>query len=350
MQLTTSILILGIGCAIVSGMMNGVFTVPMRYLGRLPWENFWLLLMAVACVLMPILMVGIQVPHCIDVYRAAPPHVALYACVSGFAWGFGALMFGQGVSAIGISMGNTLALAISASFGSVLPILVLAPSRFFLPQGKAIVLGMLIGVVGILCFGYAGFQREKSQKNHVTETRGDMVGRARPFWVGLLLCTGSGLLSAVFNIGYSLAQPLMHTAVSMGYSHFAGTNLIWLLMLTCGFLPTLGFCSYLLYKNKTWKDFAAPGAAPFYFLVAAMGLVWWGHTYLYGYASPLLGKLGPAIGWPLTLMAGLITVNSCGYLAGEWKMTRLRDRQWMGLGILITLLAIGVLGYSSMLG
>src|SRR6185437_11775386 len=199
MHLTTSVLIFGISCTIISGIMNGIFTVPMKYLGRLPWENVWIVLMAFACVIMPILMVLIQIPKFMEVFHAAPPHVVFYACACGFAWGFGSIMFGQGVSAIGISMGNTLALAISASFGSVLPILVLAPARLYLPQGKAIVLGTLIGVLGIICFGYAGFRREQSQKDHTDKTRGDMVGYARPFSIGLLLCTGSGLLSAVFN-------------------------------------------------------------------------------------------------------------------------------------------------------
>lgn len=350
MHLAISVLIVGILCAIVSGILNGVSTIPMRYLGRLPWENFWLLMMAVACVVLPTGMAVFQAPHFMDVFRAAPPRVIFYACITGFAWGFGAIMFGQGVSAIGISMGNTLALAISSSFGSVLPILVLAPNRLFLSQGKAIAAGTLIGIVGIVCFGYAGFRREESQKSNAQKARGDMVGHARPFAIGLLLCIGSGFMSAVFNIGYSLAQPLMDTAVHMGYSQFAGTSLIWLLMLGCGFLPTLGFCGRLLYKNGTWRQFAAPGSLTLYLLVLAVALMWWSHVNLYGFASPYLGKLGPAIGWPLTLMVGLITVNAYGFLAGEWDSTRPQDRRWMGAGILITMIAIAVLGWSSTLG
>ncbi|MEO6964306.1 MAG: L-rhamnose/proton symporter RhaT [Acidobacteriaceae bacterium] len=347
---TSSVLVFGIAFAILSGIMNGIFTLPMRYLGQLPWENVWAIVMLVPCVLMPITMVLIAVPGFVHVLAAAPTHAVLFACLLGFAWGFGAIMFGQGVSAIGISMGNTLALAISASFGSVLPILVLAPARLHLAQGHAIILGMLIGVAGIVCFGYAGFRREQSQKDHIELTRGNMVGNARPFGIGLLLCTGSGLLSAIFNIGYSLGQPVMQTAVRMGYSTFAGTDVIWLLMLTCGSVPSLVFCGYLLRKNGTWKQYAAPGSKRLYILVIGMGLMWGGHTYLYGFASPKLGKLGPAIGWPLTLMAALITVNACGFLAGEWKLTRLRDRQWMALGMLVTLAAIAVLGWSSTLG
>lgn len=350
MHLTASVLVLGIACAIISGIMNGIFTLPMRYLGQWSWENVWLLVMLVPCVILPIAVVLIAVPGFMHVLETSPRDAVVFACSLGFAWGFGAIMFGQGVSAIGISMGNTLALAISASFGSVLPILVLSPARLHLPQGHAIVLGMLIGVAGIVCFGYAGFRRERSQQGNTEKTRGDMVGRSRPFAIGLLLCTGSGLLSAVFNIGYSLGQPIMHTAVRMGHSTFAGTNIIWLLMLTCGSLPSLVFCGYLLKKNGTWKKYAAPGSTRLYILVIGMGLMWGGHTYLYGFASPKLGKLGPAIGWPLTLMAGLITVNACGFLAGEWQLTRLRDRQWMGLGLLVTLVAIAVLGWSSTLG
>jgi L-rhamnose-H+ transport protein len=350
MQLTESVLIFGIACAIISGIMNGLFTLPMKYLGQWPWENVWALVMLVPCVIMPLAVVFIAIPGFEHVLAAAPTYAVVSACLCGFAWGFGAIMFGQGVSAIGISMGNTLALAISASFGSVLPILVLAPARLYLAQGKAIIFGMLIGVVGIACFGYAGFRRERSQKGNEEKTRGDMVGHARPFAIGLLLCTGSGLLSAVFNIGYSLAQPIMQTAVRMGHSTFAGTNIIWLLMLTCGSIPSLVFCGYLFKKNGTWKKYAAPGSTRLYIMVIAMGLMWGGHTYLYGFASPKLGKLGPAIGWPLTLMAGLLTVNTCGFLAGEWKLTRLRDRQWMALGLLVTLAAIGVLGWSSTLG
>ncbi len=349
MHSSASILALGISCAIISGVMNGIYTLPMRYLGQWPWENMWALVMVVPCVIMPIAIVLLAVPGFMHVLEAAPTNSVVSACLLGFAWGFGAIMFGQGVSAIGISMGNTLALAISASFGSVLPILVLAPARLHLAQGKAIVLGTLIGVVGIVCFGYAGFRRERSQKGNAEELRGNMVGHARPFAIGLLLCTGSGLLSAVFNIGYSLAQPIMQTAVGMGYSTFAGTNVIWLLMLTCGSVPSLCFCGYLLKKNGTWKQYAAAGSTRLYILIIAMGLMWGGHTYLYGFASPKLGKLGPAIGWPLTLMAALITVNTCGFLAGEWKLTHLRDRQWMALGLVITLTAIGVLGWSSTL-
>lgn len=345
----TSVLFLGISFAIIAGILNGTFTLPMKFMGRWAWENVWAIFILVSCVIMPIIIVNATLPGFLRVLEVSPRHAIEMACVSGLAWGFGAIMFGQGISAIGISMGNTLVLAISASLGSFIPIVLLAPDRLHQTQGKVIILGTFIGLAGIACCGYAGFLKEKSQRCDAESARGEMVGHARPFGVGLLLCAGSGLLSAVFNIGYSSAQPVIVTAVRMGHSAFAGSNLIWLLMLTCGAIPNFFFCSYLFKKNNSWEKYADLGSLPLCFLAALMGLLWGGNIFVYGFASPELGKLGPAIGWPLTLITGLITANICGFLTGEWKFTRPKDRQWMALGLMVLLAAIATLGWSSTL-
>ena len=343
----TSVLVLGITFDILAGIMNGMFTLPMRYLGRWAWENVWALFILVACVILPIVIVSATQPGFIDVLANSPQRAVAMACVSGFAWGFGAIMFGQGISAVGISMGNTLVLSISAALGSLIPILLLAPEQLHQTQGRVILLGTSIGIAGIACCGYAGFLRERSQKDEVDNMRGGMVGQARPFGVGLLLCAGSGLLSAVFNIGYSSAQPVLETAVRMGHSAFAGSNLIWLLMLTSGAVPNFFFCGYLFKKNDSWGKYAVANPSQLYILAIIMGLLWGGNTFMYGFASPKLGKLGPAIGWPLTLITGLITANICGFLTGEWRLTQLKDRVWMVAGLVAMLAAIATLGWSS---
>lgn len=340
---------LGLALALISGVMNGTFTLPMRYLGEWSWENVWGLFILTSCVLMPIVLALATVNHIQEAFSEAPTRAIVVALATGFAWGFGAIMFGQGVSAIGISMGNTLVLALSASLGSFLPMLILAPERLGRPQGKAIVLGTLIAVVGIALCGYAGLVREGSQQGKQDEVRGQMVGKARPFWIGLLLCVGSGLLSAVFNIGYSSVQGIAGTAERLGNNTFAGSNLIWLLMLTAGAVANLVFCGYLLLKNRSWNKYFQKESLGLYALAVLMGLLWGGSMFLYGAAAPKLGKLGPAIGWPLSLTVGLLTANLCGIGAGEWKLSKLKERVWMGSGLLVLLGAIIVLGWSSAL-
>lgn len=349
MNIPISVLISAIGCVIVAGIMCGIFVLPMKYLGRWTWENVWAVFILVSCVLMPFAIAFGTVPDFLHVLSVAPSSAIIWACLLGFAWGFGAIMFGQGVSAVGVSMSNTLVLAISASLGSFLPMSLLAPERLHQPQGHAVILGTLIGIAGIACCGYAGLLRERSQRNNAKTIRGEMVGKARSFGVGLLLCTGAGLLSAVLNIGYSEAQPVLGTAVRLGYSSFAGSNLIWLLMLTSGAVPNLCFCAYLLSKNGTWAKYAISRSASLYGLTILMGLLWGGDIFVYGFASPKIGKLGPAIGWPIKLIAGLITANIAGYWTGEWKFTRPGTQRWMMMGVAVLLAAIAVLGWSSTL-
>ena len=104
-------------------------------------ENVWTLFVVVSCLAMPPVIALMTVAHPFQVLAAAPARAELIALVTGFTWGFGAILFGQGVSAIGISMANTLVLATSAALGSILPIFVLASERLGQPQGKAIMLG-----------------------------------------------------------------------------------------------------------------------------------------------------------------------------------------------------------------
>lgn len=339
----------GIGCVIAAGVMCGVFALPMKYLGKWAWENVWAVFILVSCVLMPLGIGWGTVPGFLLVLSSTPSHAIVMACLMGFAWGFGAIMFGQGVSAVGISMSNTLVLAISASLGSFLPMTVLAPGKLHQPQGHAILIGTLIGIIGIACCGYAGMLRERSQKKDAKNLRGAMVGKSRTFTVGLLLCAGAGLLSAVLNIGYSEAQPLLHSAVRLGYSSFAGSNVIWLLMLTCGAIPNLVFCGYLLTRNKSWINYVMPRSRSLYGLTVIMGLLWGGDIFLYGFASPQIGRLGPAIGWPLKLITGLVAANVAGYVTGEWKLTRAETQGWMAIGLMVMLAAIVTLGWSSTL-
>lgn len=346
---TSGVLTWGVVLAVISGVMNGTFTLPMRYLGRWSWENVWALFIIVSCLLMPVGIACMTVSHLRESLANAPAHAILAALVSGFAWGFGAIMFGQGVSAIGISMGNTLVLAISASMGSFLPILVLAPEQLLGRQGKAIILGTVIAFMGILCCGYAGRLKERSEKDREGQVRGGMVGHARPFWVGFLLCAGSGILSAVFNIGYSSAQRILDSAVRFGNSPFAGSNLVWLLMLTGGTIANVAFCAHLFKKNRSFSKYYQPASLPLYGLTMLMGLLWGGSIFVYGSAAPKLGKLGPAIGWPLSLTVGLLTANVCGILAGEWKLSRAAARAWMAAGLAILIVAIITLGWSSTL-
>lgn len=334
-------LALGALLAILSGLMNGGFTLPMRFLGRWDWEHAWSLFIVFSCLVMPTAILSLIAPQSWHLIAHAPAAAVLIAAVAGFAWGFGALMFGQSVSAIGISLANTLVLAISSAFGSLLPLLLLAPEKMNQPSGRSVLEGVAVVVAGIALCGFAGRLREKSANG--AQERGDLVGKARPVSVALLLAGGSGILSAVFNIGFALAQPISSYGRANGLSAFASTNLIWWIMLTSGSLANLGFCSYLFLKNRNLGRFLEPGSSRLYLLSLLMALLWGGSIFVYGAAAPRLGELGPSIGWPLSLATGLLLANAIGMGLGEWRHAPKRALIWMYCGIAILLMAIVVL-------
>ena len=327
--------------AVVSGMMNGSFTLPMRFLGRWDWEHVWSLFIAVSCLLMPAAVIGIEAPQSWAILARAPAHAVMIAALAGFAWGFGALMFGQSISAIGISLANTLVLAISSALGSLLPMLLLARQQLFEPAGRKTLAGVAIAVVGIALCGNAGQMRERAEGGK--SERGNLVGKARPLGIALLLAVGSGVLSAVFNIGFALSQPIAAYGRSAGLSAFAGTNLIWCVMLAAGSLSNLGFCLYLLLKNGNVREFLAPGCMRLYLLSTLMALLWGGSIFVYGAAAPRLGLLGASIGWPLSLATGLVLANAIGFCLGEWKRSPRSAQMWMYSGIVVLLIAIVML-------
>ncbi len=335
--------VVGVLLAIASGIMNGTFTLPMRFLGRWNWENVWSLFILVSCLILPMSMVSASASHPWSIVAHAPFHPLLAAILTGFAWGFGTIMFGQSVSAIGISLANTLVLAISSSLGSILPLCLLSPGKIFEQQGIAILAGVAIAIVGIVICGGAGWIRERGAGSSAQTDRGDLVGYARPLSVALLLAVGSGILSAVFNIGFTLAQPIADYARAEGLSPFAGTNLIWLIMLAAASVANLVFCIYLFSKNHSIAKFKQAGSSRLYILTALMGLLFGGSIFVYGAAAQRLGELGPAIGWPLSLATGLLIANAVGLGLGEWRHAPTSSRYWLYTGIGVLLIAVAVL-------
>ena len=76
----------------------------------------------ISCLLAPFAVVRTAVPDFQRVFAAAPPSAVFSAIAFGFAWGFGAICFGQSVSRLGVSPANTLVIGMSSVLGSLVPL------------------------------------------------------------------------------------------------------------------------------------------------------------------------------------------------------------------------------------
>src|SRR5688500_9104575 len=98
---------LGIVYALLSGTANGLFSAPMKLIPVWKWENIWLVFIVVACILMPVAMVC-GVDNLPAVLETLPGPAVAAALGFGFAWGFGAILFGLSVDRLGVSLANSM--------------------------------------------------------------------------------------------------------------------------------------------------------------------------------------------------------------------------------------------------
>jgi L-rhamnose-H+ transport protein len=331
-------LVLGLAYAVLSGLFNGLFTAPMKIIPRWKWENIWLVFILTACVVMPLAAVAMSISDPAAIWSASPAGARAAALAFGCAWGFGAIFFGMSVDRLGVSLANSLVIGLSSGLGSLVPLLL---GGSFTVQLRHYVLfaGVAIFLAAVWICGSAGRLRDRAAQSSVPVSL-----------AGYLFAVIAGVMSAVFNIGYALAQPVAAAGVQLGHTRFVATNFIWLLMLEAGALPNIAFCAYLLRRNRTAPLFAGGPVPRTWGLSALMGLLWGGSIYLYGAATPLLGDIGPSIGWPLSLAVGLVVANLMGLLLGEWRDAGPAAARRMRLGILVLLAAIVLCALASKLG
>jgi L-rhamnose-H+ transport protein len=328
----------------LSGLCNGLFSAPMKLEARWKWENIWFGFIVVACWLMPVVMVKSSGTHISKVLSHSPQSALTAALLFGFLWGFGAICFGRSVERLGVSVANTLVIGLSSALGSLVPLVISANFRMGVKE-LLLLTGIAIFLLGAYLSGRGGALRDASSgAQHISS---DTASSGSKLQLGYLFAVGSGVMSAIFNIGYSMALPISDSGVALGYSRFAATNCIWLLMLGMGALPNLAYCLFLMRRNQTFPLMIAPGAGKSWALSAVMGLLWGGSIFLYGAATPLLGDLGPSVGWPLSLAVGLIVANVMGVLLGEWRNAPPQSVTCMRSGFALLLLAIVFCAYSA---
>jgi L-rhamnose-H+ transport protein len=246
------------------------------------------------------------------------------------------VLFGLGVTRLGLAVGYGVILGLIAPIGTFLPLVVLHPERLWTRQGLALMIGTLLVLGGIFFCAVAGGRRERELR----------AQRAAPsgFVGGLVICILSGILSPMLNFAFVFGEELQRHAVSGGASSSMAANAIWALALGAGFAVNAGYCLFRLEKNRTWNLFAMSNAPTGYWLGGSlMGICWYGGVMAYGMGATALGPLGGIVGWPLFMAMGLIVSNALGALSGEWKGVSRRAYGYSLVGIAFLIVAITVI-------
>ncbi|HUZ04635.1 MAG TPA: L-rhamnose/proton symporter RhaT, partial [Acidobacteriaceae bacterium] len=330
----------GTAVVLIAGALQGVFALPMKFARRWNYENIWLIFAVTGLVIFPWILTSVTVPHLASVYRATPAATLIAIAGFGLCWGIGATLTGLGLNMLGIGLGLAIILGLSASVGSLIPLLVLTPEKIDTYQGHIYLVGTAIMLLGIACGARAGFLREKENQTTLSQAGGFKKGS---FFAGLLVVTASGLLSSALNFCYAFGGAAMTAAKHFGVSSIWSSNVITALAVTGGFFANLIYCVYLLRKNFTAKLFWVQELRMNWIYGAIMGACWFGGQALYGLGVSRMGNFGTVLGWPLLMGTIIVTSNAAGFLTGEWKGTMLRSRLYLLSGMALIIAALGIL-------
>ncbi len=328
----------GLLLVFVGGILNGSFAAPMKRLSAWRWENIWLVYSVTGLLILPWIIAVATVPHLGEVIQQASGGVLAKIALFGLAWGIGSVLFGQGIARVGLALGFAVILGITSSFGSLLPLAILHPDQLGTRHGVALIAGTLVMIVGLVFLAMAGKRREREQASATA------AAEHSGFGVGLIICIFSGVFSSMLNFAFVFGEEMRLLSLHAGASTAMSGNGIWAFGVSCGSLPNVGYCIYLLNKNHTWKVFQEKAGGAAYTLGATlMGFLWYIGVVVYGMGADALGALGGIVGWPVYMSVDIITGLAWGLLGGEWKGASRTALGYCLTGIAILFLAIGVI-------
>lgn len=340
---------IGFLLTVLSGFMVGSFSLPMKKTTRWAWENTWLVWAFTALLVLPWILSFITVPDLLSVYAAVPAKTLLMVWLFGLGWGTGAVLFGQGIALIGMSLAFAISIGLTTALGSLVPMM-RNPAQFLTPGGATVTLGIAVMVLGVIACAKAGGMKEAQIKVKAGESGDSGPVSKTVFAKGLLLCALSGFFNPMINFAFAFGGQISSAAVDAGASAGASVDAIWSFTLLGGFAANLIYCSFLLFKNRNWGKYREQGTVSHWPLAMLMGALWFCSLPIYGRGAVMMGSLGVSAGWGIYMGLCVLVSNLWGIFTGEWEEGRGRPMRMMIIGQALLLSAIIIMGIGNALG
>ncbi len=343
---------------ICAGILNGMFALPMKRTSKWAFENIWLVYSVIAMLVMNCLVVSLSIPHLGQVYSQSGWAPVSMALGFGLLWGLANVFFGQGVSLVGISLTFPICLGLSTSLGTLVPML-RTPRLFLTLPGELTSVGVAIILAGVVVYAFAGNLKARQGAADAAVASADgasanaSTSSERPgrgvFLKGLTVVIISGLLDPCLNFAFNFGDPIRRSASAAGASPGSEADAIWAPVLLGSLIVNIAYCSMLLHRNNTWRNFRLKGIASYWFMASLMGIAWMLSITLYGRGALRMGPLGGSIGWAVFYSCIILGSSLCGVGTGEWKEGRGRPVRLMWFGLTLLLVAVCVLASANAL-
>ena len=316
----------GIVLALAGGVLVGNCMLPLKKIRIWPWECTWLVFSFVSLLVVPALIASLTIPGWPHVYTSLQFTGLLPSLLLGFGWGIAQVLFGISVVRLGMALAFTIVVGLGTVFGTLVPLVVLHKSELASGNSQMLIAGCGLMIVGVALSGYAGKLREHPQQ--------DMENA---YLSGLGIAVLSGVLSSMLNLSLAFGMPIAQAAIDRGAASSTAVFAVWPIALAGGLIPNLGYTTYLLYKNGSWRRLMDSGRDASLSLL--MGMLWIGAVAIYGLSTRYLGRLGDSAGWAIYQITMVLTANVAGILDGEWRLASRRSVTILAMGVFILIVA-----------
>lgn len=348
--------IIGVIYHFIGGAAAGSFYMPFMRVKKWAWESFWIIGGLFSWLIVPPLAAWLTVPGFAGIIHSTDMSTLGWTFLMGILWGVGGLTYGLGIRYLGMSLGNSVILGLTAAFGALLPAVYYDisyhPGKVTFTElmsnnwGHYILLGVLICLVGIAISGRAGMMKDRDLSKKKADGK---PGTSTEFKIvtGLIVAVVSGILSACFNYGIEAGTPMAELAVQRGTNPLFQNNVTFVVLLWGGLTTNFIWCIFLNIRNKTYGDYTnkkTPLLAN-YLLSALAGTTWFLQFFFYGMGESKLGN--GASSWILHMAFIILIANIWGLVLKEWKGVSKKTVATISVGILAILVSILVVGYGN---
>ena len=331
-------MIAGVTLILAAAVFQGIFLLPMSRVRGWAWEHVWLVFTLTGMLLGNWILTLVVLPNPVTIFAEVPAREVVILAGFGLAWGAGAVMFGLAMDRLGLALGYPLIMGLNASVGTFVPLLWFEGPRMFSGRTLLISAGTVVAIAGIGVCSVAGARRYSSDSSNGTSP-------AR-FGSGLVMAVVSGCLSCLPNIGLAYGTTTIEAARRLGASPAFAGDAVWLVFFSFGALVNVAYCLRLMNRHKGLGALVDAKYAGDGCWSIAMGAMWIGSFYLYGFGAALLGRSGSTIGWPILVSVSIAVGVLCGLGKGEWQgaPARARNLLWSGLALIVLAVLIIPLG------
>jgi len=348
--------ILGVVFHFIGGFASGSFYVPFKKVRGWAWESYWIVGGLFSWLIVPPLAAYLTLPGFSEIISTADRSTLAWTFTWGVLWGIGGLTYGLGVRYLGMSLGNSILLGLTAALGSLIPSIyydyVPHEGKTTLSQmvassgGQLVLFGVAVCLTGIAVCGYAGRQKEKQ----MSAAQKQESIREFNLTKGLTFAIISGVLSACFNYGIEAGEAMANKAVEDGFNPLFQNNVTYVVLLWGGLTTNLVWCALLNVKNRSYVDYTNRNTqlSRNYFFSALAGTTWYLQFFFYGMGESKLGN--GASSWILHMAFIILVSNLWGLVLKEWRGVPRRTFYTFIMGLFIILSSVVLVGIGNAFG